>query len=60
MSSNDIFGDVVAYDIDLLLKVIDSIRDHLDWLNFIISQMVNIRSNITTAPIIISHISAFD
>ena len=37
MPSSDIFSDVVAHDTDLLLKVIDSIRDHLDRLNLIIS-----------------------
>ena len=31
------FGDVVAYDIYLLLKVIDSIPNHLDRLDLIIS-----------------------
>ena len=33
---NDIFGDVVAHAIDLLLGIIDSNTDHLDRLNLII------------------------
>ena len=35
--SNDIFGDIVARDIEQRLKVIDSNTDHLDRLTLIVS-----------------------
>ena len=47
--SNDVFGDVVAHDLDLHLKVKDSNLDNFDILNVVISQTVTNRSNITNA-----------
>ena len=48
-TSNDILDDVVAHDLDLLLKVKDLTRDHLGRLKVIISQTVTDRVNITNA-----------
>ena len=44
--SNDILGDVVAHDFDLL-KVKDPNRDHFGILNVIIPQTVTDNANIT-------------
>ena len=40
-------GDVVAHDLDLLLKVNDSNPNHVGTLNVVISQTVNNIANIT-------------
>ena len=45
--SNNVLGDAVAHDLDLLLKVKDSTRDHFGRLNVIILQTVADRANIT-------------
>ena len=47
--SSDVFGDVVAHDRNLLLKINYSNQDHLGGLNVIISQTVINRANITIA-----------
>ena len=50
-----LFGEVVAHDIDLLLKVIDSNTDHMDRLSMIVSQTATVWVNITLAPNISLH-----
>ena len=44
---NDVLSDVVVPVLNLLLKVDESNRDHLDRLNLIISQTVTDEANIT-------------
>ena len=49
--SNNVFGDIVAHDRDLLLKVKDLNRDNFSTLNVVILQRMTDKANITTANI---------
>ena len=57
--SNNIFDDILAYDVNIFLKVIDLIRNHVDRLNLIISYTVTGKAKITIANIM-WHMSALD